>query len=220
VTSITETFSTELWEAAAPVLEAIDRLPFLVAMEDGSLPRNRFDYYMAQDAHYLAAYGRVLAAAAGQAELAEDLLFWAASAVNAISVERELHAAHVADFTAIEMSPTCTAYTSYLLSLVTSGCYPALVAGLLPCFWIYEDVGRRLKERFDDLDGHPYADWISTYGDPVFGAASRQARAIVDRVAAQAGPDDRERMRRAFAAAARYEWMFWDAAWRRESWPV
>ncbi len=214
------TFSTELWETAAPVLEAIDRLPFLVAMEDGSLPRNRFDYYMAQDAHYLAAYGRVLAAAASQTELAEELLFWAGSAATAISVERELHAAHVADFTAVERSPTCTAYTSYLLSLVASGCYPALVAGLLPCFWIYEDVGRRVKERLGDLDGHPYADWIGTYGDPGFAAAAGQARAIVDRVAAEASAGDRERMRRAFATAARYEWMFWDAAWRREAWPV
>jgi thiaminase/transcriptional activator TenA len=214
------TFSTELWECAAPVLETIDRLPFLTALEDGSLPRDQFDYYMAQDAHYLAAYGRVLAGAAGQAERAEELLFWAGSAQTAISVERELHAAHVADFTAVEMSPTCTAYTSYLLSLLPSGCYPALVAALLPCFWIYEDVGRRLKERLGDLDGHPYADWIGTYGDPGFAVAARHAQAIVDRVAAESGARDRERMRHAFATAARYEWMFWDAAWRREAWPV
>lgn len=214
------TFTDELWQAAAPVLEAIDKLPFLIALEDGSLPRDHFDYYMAQDSHYLASYGRVLASAAGQADKPDDLLFWAGSATTAVSVERQLHAAHVADFTAVEASPTCTAYTSYLLSLVTSGCYPALVAGLLPCFWIYEDVGRRLKDRIGDLVGHPYADWIDTYGDPGFAAATGQARAIVDRAAEQAGRADRQRMRRTFATAARYEWMFWAAAWRRETWPV
>lgn len=214
------TFSDDLWESAADVREAIDRLPFLLRLQDCSLPRHLFNYYMAQDAHYLASYGRVLASAAAQAEQPDELLFWTESATTAVSVERQLHAAHVANFSAITASPTCTAYTSYLSSLTASGCYPALVAGLLPCFWIYEDVGRRLKERVGDLVGHPYADWIGTYGDPEFAAATLRARGRVDRAAAEASAADRERMRRAFATAARYEWMFWDAAWRSETWPV
>ena len=28
------------------------------------------------------------------------------------------------------------------------------------------------------------------------------------------------RARDHFETGARYEWMFWDAAWRRESWPL
>ncbi|WP_349897102.1 TenA family protein [Parafrigoribacterium soli] len=214
------TFTDELWHESSAVLEAIDRLPFLVGLEDGRLPRDLFSYYMAQDAHYLASYGRVLASAAARSELADELLFWAGSATTAVSAERQLHAAYVADFSAIPASPTCTAYTSYLFSLAAGGCHPALVAGLLPCFWIYEDVGRRLKERVGDLSAHPYADWIATYGDPGFADATRQARGIVDRAAADAGPADRDRMRQAFGTGARFEWMFWDAAWRREEWPV
>ncbi len=214
------TFTDDLWESTVGVREAIDRLPFLGGLQDGSLPRHLFSYYMAQDAHYLASYWRVLASAAGQAELPDELLFWAGSAATAVNVERQLHAAHVADFAALPASPTCTAYTSFLFSLVASGCYPALVAGLLPCFWIYEDVGRRLKERIGDLTGHPFADWIATYGDPEFAAATLRARRIVDRAAADAGTTDRARMRRAFGTAARYEWMFWDAAWRLEDWPI
>ena len=72
---------------------------------------------MALDAHYLADYGRVLAAAASQTTDADALLFWTRSAHTTVIVERELHAAHVADFAAILKSPTCTAYTSYLFSL-------------------------------------------------------------------------------------------------------
>jgi len=37
-----------------------------------------------------------------------------------------------------------------------------------------------------DLTGHPYADWISTYGDPAFAASTEQAKQILDRTAAQA----------------------------------
>ncbi len=214
------TFSTELWESIATIRAEIERLPFLQALEDGTLPEDLFNYYMAQDAHYLGSYGRVLAFAAAQADRPDELLFWSSRVANIVSVERELHAAHVSDFAATRPSPSCTAYTSYLFSLTAAGCYPALVAGVLPCFWIYDDVGGRLKDRIGDLDGHPYADWIGTYGDPAFTSATEQARSIFDRAAADAGENARERMRQAFTTASHYEWMFWDAAWRREDWPV
>jgi len=213
-------FSQDAWGAITLIRKAIEELPLLTGLEDGSLPRDTFIYYMAQDAHYLAAYGRVLAAAASQTTAADELLFWARSATTTVIVERELHAAHVADFGAITRSPTCTAYTSYLFSLVTAGNYPVLAAGILPCFWIYEDVGRRIQERLGDLTRHPYADWVSTYGDPEFAASTERAKQILDRLAAQADPATVQRMHEAFATASRYEWMFWDAAWRQETWPA
>ncbi|MHB1234348.1 MAG: TenA family protein [Microbacteriaceae bacterium] len=213
-------FSDELWESIGPIRAAIDQLPLLAGMEDGTLPRDVFTYYLAQDAHYLASFGRVLAAAAGQSDHPDELLFWAGSARTTILVEQQLHAAHVPDFESLPKSPTCTAYASYLLSLTAGGCYPVLVAGLLPCFWIYDDVGRRLGERVGELSGHPYGDWIGTYGDPEFAAATRQARGILDTLAGAAGESVRRRMGEAFTTAARYEWMFWDAAWRKERWPV
>lgn len=213
-------FSDDAWQRIAPVRAAIDALPFLRELEDGSLPRETFTYYMAQDAHYLADYGRALAACAGQAADPEELIFWSRSAQTTVLVERQLHAAHVADFAAVEKSPTATAYTSYLLALSTGGCYPELAAAILPCFWIYEDVGTRLKDRVGDLAGHPYGDWIGTYGDPDFTESTRAARRIVDRLAARSDAATVDRMHAAFRRAAQYEWMFWDAAHRRERWPV
>lgn len=217
-------FSTECWDTIAPIRAAIDAHPFLRGLEDGSLDRGLFVGYMAQDAIYLDAYGRALAAAAAQADTADDVVFWANSAREAILVERELHGAHVADFAAAIASPTTTAYTNHLLALAAGGCYPALAAGLLPCFWIYEDVGTRLKERVTaahgGLAGHAFGDWIEMYGDPAFAESTRSAIALVDRLAEAAGEATRARMRAAFVTASRYEWMFWDAAHRAETWPI
>ncbi len=213
-------FCDDAWAATAPIRAAIDGLPFLAGLQDGTLTRPSFVYYMAQDAHYLLEFARVLAMAAGQANDPNELLFWASRAHSAVLVERQLHAAYVADFAATPMSPTCTAYTSFLLSLTTAGCYPALAAGLLPCFWIYEDVGRRLKDQVHDLKAHPYGDWIATYGDPEFAAATQDAKTIVDRLAERSGRAMTQRMHHAFTTASRYEWMFWDAAWHRQPWPA
>lgn len=213
-------FTADAWERISPIRSAIEEHPFLTGLQDGTLPRPSFVHYMAQDAHYLLEFARVLTMAAGQADDPDELIFWANGATTAILVERALHAAHVADFAAIPKSPTCSAYTCYLVSLASSGCYPALAAGILPCFWIYEDVGARLRARTSEVTAHPYADWIATYGDPGFVAATARAKAIVDRLAAQSGTVTIARMHQAFATASRYEWMFWDAAWTRQSWPL
>lgn len=213
-------FTTQAWDATAGIRAAIDELPLLQELAEGRLDREVFTYYLAQDAHYLADYGRALAGAAGQSTDPEELLTWSGSAHGAVLVERELHAAHVADLSAVQRSPTCTAYTSYLLALVAGGCYPVLIAGLLPCFWIYQDVGYRMIERAGPLGEHPYGDWIGTYADEDFAAATERAKQAVDRQADLAGTSVRERMMDAFVTSCRYEWMFWDAPMRLEAWPV
>ena len=205
------TFTDDLWTATLPIRNAIDRLAFVVALEDGTLSEDKFTYYLEQDALYLGAYAQVLAAAGAQSSSPDHLVFWSERAASAIQVERTLHESFVDTCIPRVPSPTCTAYTSYLLSLVPSGSLAALVAGILPCFWIYEDVGRRLKSRIGDLANHPFATWITTYDDPAFTAAANEARAIVDEIAEQTGTRERQLMLDAFTTAARYEWMFWDA---------
>jgi thiaminase (transcriptional activator TenA) len=207
-------FANEAWTATADIRKAIDELPFLTELFDGSLSGERFTYYLAQDAHYLADYARALASTAAKAPTADEVAFFAKAAHESIVVERQLHETHVEHIEQWRPSPTCRAYTSYLLSLDD---YAVQVAAVLPCFWIYQDVGARLHAEAGDLTKHPYGDWIGTYGDPAFAEATEQARAIADRAAT---PDVLDRMHEAFATASRYEWMFWDAAYRLEDWPV
>ena len=42
--------------------------------------------------------------------------------------------------------PTCAHYTHYLLALAHNAPYEMAVAALLPCFWIYWEVGKHLLE--------------------------------------------------------------------------
>ncbi|TAL75046.1 MAG: thiaminase II [Rhodanobacter sp.] len=211
-------FTATAWQAAAPIVGAIEQHPFIAGLADGTLAMERFRHYMAQDACYLAAYARVLALAASQAPHADEVEFWAGSAVRAISVERELHAQFIADTAGIGVSPTCAAYTGGLAALATQGCYPALVAGLLPCFRIYQHVGERLAPHASAT--HPYRLWIAAYADPAFATASRRAGELADRAVAAGGPALAARAQAAFLTACRHEWMFWDAAWRLETWPL
>lgn len=211
-------FTDDLWTATADLRASIDSLPFVRGLADGTLTRDRFDHYMAQDALYLVDYCRTMAALAAAAQDAEEIMFWLEESHGALVAERELHAAHVEDFTAAEMTPTTRAYTSYLLSLVPGRGYAVAAAGILPCFWIYSDEGARLLAAAGDLTDHPYGDWISAYADPAFAASTFGARRIVDAIAGRVDPVTRQAMADAFVTACRYEWMFWDAAWRMEGW--
>ncbi|MEV0622965.1 TenA family protein [Nonomuraea sp. NPDC050404] len=212
-------FCEDMWLRTADLMTAIHEHPFIRALGDGTLDRDRFGFYMVQDARYLEAYSKALATASARATDPADAAFWAQSAHTALAAERLLHAAYIED-PDLATSPTCLAYSSFLQATALTAPYPVIAAAVLPCFWIYQDVGTALLKRAGDTSDHPYGRWISTYSDPAFAASAEQARAIADRLAATADPDTREAMDRAYGRAAAYEWMFWDSAWRRETWPT
>ncbi|MFF2371563.1 bifunctional hydroxymethylpyrimidine kinase/phosphomethylpyrimidine kinase [Agromyces sp. NPDC058110] len=203
----------EWWGGIADVRDAIDDLPFIRGLADGSLERGPFMHYLAQDALYLRDYARVLAEASRLAPDAAGQAFWADSAHGSLVGELELHTSWLAGetFTA-EPDATTTAYLDHLLATGARGDYAVLAAAVLPCFWIYVDLGERLAAgEFGAaaLDpGHPYASWLVTYADPAFAVATRTAIELVAREAASATPARREAMRRAFRASAEHELAF------------
>ncbi|GAA3713194.1 thiaminase II [Nonomuraea antimicrobica] len=217
-------FSHDMWQRTSDLMSAVHRHPFVVALGDGTLDRDRFAFYMVQDGRYLEAYSKVLATASARATDPADAAFWAQSAHTALAAERLLHAGYIeelgADAKALATSPTCLAYASYLQATALTAPYEVIAAAVLPCFWIYQDVGTALLRHAGDANGHPYGKWISTYADPGFAASVEQAKGIADRLAAAADGDTREAMAQAYCRAAAYEWMFWDSAWRRETWPT
>ena len=92
------------------------------------------------------------------------------------------------------------------------------VAALLPCFQIYHEVGKRLHAL--SAPANPYQRWIDTYQDEEFGQSVREVLAHTDAAHDAAGAAERLLMREAYLKAVRYEWMFWDSAYRLEAWPV
>jgi thiaminase/transcriptional activator TenA len=145
-------------------------------------------------------------------------------AAGALKVERSLHEGFFQEFglsseavAATPLAPTNLAYTSYLLGVAYGSPFHEAMAALLPCYWIYWEVGKEL-ERSGSVDPL-YKRWIGTYASEEFGTVVRAVLAAADQVAADLRPSDREAMRRHFIATSRYEWMFWDMGFRREGWP-
>ena len=208
-------FAAALRAGAAGDLDAIYALDFIRGLADGTLPEHEFAYYLAQDAIYLNGYSRVLARAAAIAPTEAEQLFWARSAQTCLEVESELHRSWLSTRpTAPTLGPVTKSYVDHLLAASVSGSYGVLVAAALPCFWLYAEVGSTLHREF--LAGgapvaHPYADWLRTYADEDFAAATRQAIAYTDTAARRASGSEREAMALAFRQSSRYEVDFFDA---------
>jgi thiaminase (transcriptional activator TenA) len=222
---VLNSWSERLWAEVVPVYDAIVGHPFLRGLTSGDLSADRFAYYVAQDAHYLRDYARALAVVAAKAPTHADTGMLARHASGTVDVELALHeellprlGLATEDLDRIPLSPTTLGYTSYLLATAYGGSFAEGLAAVLPCYWIYARVGAALVER-----GSPdprYRAWIDTYAGGEFAAVVAEVLALADRVGARLGRDEEARARRHFAATSRYEWMFWDAAWRLEKWPL
>lgn len=221
-------FTAALWSSVEGTYRRILEHPFLRELADGTLDREVFGYYVVQDSLYLRDYARALRLLAARAPTDRAATMFGVHAAGASAAEQAMHADFLRDLVpggggtgamaGAQASPTTVGYTSYLLATAHSGTFPEALGAVLPCYWIYWRVGCALLERSspDPL----YARWIAAYGGEDFGAVTTEVLALTEEVGATLPPGDAERVRQRFGTAARYEWMFWDAAHRREGWPV
>ena len=217
--------TSELWSSSSDLYEAILSHPFITGLTDGTLPEAAFAHFVVQDALYLRDYARALAVVATRAPDSAAMQMFARHAADAVAVELELHSALLpelgispAEAAAAEPSPVCLAYTSYLLATTRGGSYAEGVGVVLPCYWIYWEVGKELVRR-----GSPdarFQRWIDTYSGDEFAGVVRDVIAEADRIGAFLSGAERDAVARHYRTTSRYEWMFWDGAYRQESWPV
>jgi thiaminase (transcriptional activator TenA) len=214
-----------LWSSSVDTYRAILDHPFIQGLTDGTLPRDVFRYYIIQDALYLLDYARSLAICAAKAPHDDATKMFAEHVRETIVVERSLHRDFLIELdvsdremTQAEMAPTNLAYTSYLLSAAYGGSFPEALAAVLPCYVIYEEVGKTLA-----VSGSPnplYQGWIDTYGGDAFADVVKEVRGLADKVGAQLTGIEEAVVEDRFQTTARYEWMFWEMAYRQEKWPV
>ena len=207
-------WTAALWAAGSSLTAQISRSGFVRALVDGSLSEAEFAFYLAQDALYLGRYSRALAALAESSADPSAREFWASSSAHRLEVETELHRSWLTRPPAeadTALSPVTGAYTDFLLAHALGSPTAVAAAAVLPCFWLYAQVGGGLPHVAAD---HPYAAWLETYRDPGFVAGVAGALEVVERELAAASPEDRAEAARAHLLACRHELEFFEQARR------
>lgn len=219
-------FTESLREEFDPILDAIVDHPMVEQLGEGTLDEEPFRYWVRQDYVYLREYCRVFAYGTAAAPDLDRMETFAELLSETLHTEMDLHRGYAAkfgideaDLEATEPSPTTRAYTDFLVRTAATGTFGDLVAALLPCMWGFNETGLRLDER-GRPDHERYAEWIKTYSSKEFIELAEWCKALMDEVAEGRPDRDHQRYRRLFRTSMRYEYRFWDAAWRGERWEV
>ena len=215
-------WTDQAWEAILPIYQEILKMPFIEELKNGTLPLEKFQFYMLQDAKYLEHYGRALAALGSKAADNEMALDFFEFGKNALIVERALHEAYFKQFNLepnqeITIQPVCHHYIHFLKSTVAYDPIEVATAAILPCFWIYKEVGDHIYQN-QNTENNPYKNWIETYSGEEFAEGVKKALQYSNYMAENSTEKGRKAMLEAFIAASRLEFNFWDAAYRNITW--
>ena len=213
-------WSDNAWQSITPVYESILQMPFIQELTNGTLPLEKFQFYLMQDSLYLEHFGRALAIVGARANAIPDMLAFFRFAETTIIVENALHESYFKDFGVTEraiMQPACHHYTHFLKSTVAIEAVEIGMAAVLPCFWIYKAIGDYIYQH-QQKENNPYQKWIDTYAGEEFGIAVQAAIDICDANAAQTTDAICSKMTEAFVASSRLEYDFWEAAYINRTW--
>lgn len=215
-------WSEKTWEAITPIYQKILEHPFITELKAGTLPEEKFAFYIQQDALYLAEFGKVLSGIASKLENPEHIQAYLEFSTGTILVERALHTTFLNRLEANKKatkSPSCLLYTNYMHTQLATQPLEVALGSVLPCFWIYKEVGDYIVATQTNTD-NKYQEWINTYGGEAFAKSVTTAIEITNITASNTTPEVQEKMTEAFIMASRMEWLFWDSAYQLESWKI
>ena len=220
-------FTEHLRQQTADLRQQVLQHPFVTGIGNGGLPLEAFRFYLCQDYIFLVDYSRVLALAAAKAGDLETMGRFTGLLHETLNTEMDLHRGFAAKFgicpgelESTQAAPGTRAYTQHLLATAYSGDLADIAAAILPCMWDYSDIGQNLAAQGVPSPQPLYDEWIQMYAAPEFAALADWLRGLLDRLGSGAAPDRQVRLSRLFADSCRYEYLFWDMAYRQETWPL
>lgn len=198
--------AARLWADNADVVAEVLAHPFVRGIGDGSLDRDLFAGYIAQDAFFLESFARAYGLAIARSGDTDTLLALA-ELLNGVREELRLHASYAAswgiDMAGVEPRPATLAYTEFLLATAATADLAVVCAAMTPCMRLYAHIGTSL----DAGTAGPYADWVRTYADPGFEQVAALLEKLLDRLG-----DDGAAVRTAYRRAMRLELEFFESA--------
>jgi thiaminase/transcriptional activator TenA len=221
--------SEQLRTASDRIWQGLHAHPFITELAAGTLPIDKFRFFLEQDNLYLQDYARCLAMGAAKSRNETELRYFITDLNQVVDKElpsnREL-LDRVTEMGAVDrggasgMAPANVAYTSYMRSLALHGGPLEIMASLLPCAWSYIEIATALADRVDR--DHPiYADWVGYFSLPANVEMVADMRSDFDRLVEEevSGGGRREEIERIFATSSRLEHQFWEMAYTLERWP-
>jgi thiaminase/transcriptional activator TenA len=216
--------SERLRASCAPIWDALPAHPFVRELADGTLPAEKFRFYLEQNLLYLPEYARAIAIGAARASDEAELKSFSAALANIVETEIPQNRAMLEAVIAagapdrggsLGAAPGTVAYTSYLIASAFRGGPLEVMAAVLPCAWSYGDIGAGLADA--SVEHQVYGRWVSFFASSEYGALVDRMKAEMDMMASSGA--DEARLAESFRMGTRLELVFWQMAYDLAQWP-
>ena len=198
---------------------------FVKELGSGELKLEVFQHYMKQDYQFLIEFSKVIAVAVAKCGRLSDMEWFSKLLNETLNVEMSLHVSFCKDFgislsdlLETKMSPTVLAYTRYLLEIAYSKPAVHIATAILPCSWGYSELGKKLYLQGMPVNAPLYCRWIEMYNSEEFAGLAQWLRDFIDRETVGLSSEALVVLSDIFIQSSRYEYLFWDAAYRMETW--
>lgn len=200
---------------------AYNEHPFVLGIQNGTLDREKFRYYIIQDFLYLEEYAKVFALGIAKAKSPETIQLFSKYVTLLTEGEMDIHRGYMGKFAVsreeLETTPRALdnlSYTSYMLRVAYEEGEAEILAAILSCAYSYEVIAKTLLERNPAAVDQPfYGEWVKGYVDPQYSEANILLLEMTDRLAQHYTEAQIRHLEEIFVACSRYELAFWELAW-------
>lgn len=195
--------------------------PFLKEIENNKLPIENFQFYLKQDYLYLLDYSKALGLLIAKSETEEKIREYTKILNKTINIEIQHHKTYSKkigiqnQLKKAEKTPTTAAYTNYLLRTAYENSIPEIISVILPCFWIYMDLGKKLNPNNTRKE---YKEWIKTYQTEEFKELINKLKSDLNHYLKNSSQNRIRKINKKFKRSLQYEYKFWEMSYNKEKW--
>jgi thiaminase (transcriptional activator TenA) len=220
------TFSESLKNLAEPYIQAEIMKPFLREMLNGTLPLEKYQYYMKVDYPYLFNFSQILALGVYKAENLESMQLLV-HLLDGNTREMAHHESNVSKFGITpeelikqKMGPVKYSYTRHELAIGQKGLLGELLGSLMPCLWGYAEIACRLINQKPVEEDNPYKEWFDFYTSEDFINLGQGAFKLINRLTKNYTKSQLRQIEKSFLTSCYFEVACWDAYYSMEDWSI
>lgn len=207
------TKTEELWKA-------YNEHPFVLGIQDGTLDKEKFRYYILQDFLYLQDYAKIFAIGVAKSKSIETANLFS-KYIAVMNGELDVHSGYMGrlgvtqeELNALKPSLDNLSYTSYMLRVAYEEGEAEVLTAILSCAYSYEIIAKNIIEnRPDSVNDSFYGDWIRGYASEEYATDNGVLLDTLNQLTKDYTPAQQEHLADIFYICSRYELAFWEMSW-------
>jgi len=207
--------SDKLKKDAKDIWKKIYLHPFVKELFEGTLPENKFRFYILQDYNYLISSIKnfsLLASRVEDVKMMRELIdmayIEATGEFEGYENFLKKMGLTIEEAKNEEQIPEGISYVSFLLSTSSFKTLEEGITAVLPCYWSYAEIARFHEKKLASNNNALYKEWAYYYLEDDYLKLVNKIRKLVDETQKEF---PYEKLKNVFMTSSRYEYMFWDS---------